>query len=55
MSKKRNSGFERKKNAGFKKNADFLLKKNVELLHLLIIWTDVKIDAFTSEKTAGQM
>jgi hypothetical protein len=54
MSKKRNSGFE-KKNAGFKKNADFLLKKNVELLHLLIIWTDVKTDAFTSEKTAGQM
>ena len=48
MNKKRNSGFE-------KKNAGFLLKKNVEVLHLWIIWTDVKTDAFTSEKMARQM
>jgi hypothetical protein len=49
MSKKRNSGFE-KKNAGF-----LLKKKKVELLHLWIIWTDVKMDVFTSEKIARQM
>ena len=45
-----------KKNAGFKKKMqDYYKKKKVEILHLWKVWTDVKTDAFTSEKMARQM
>ena len=42
-----------------KKNTGLLKKKkknkNVEILHLWKVWSDVKSDAFTSEKLLSQM
>jgi hypothetical protein len=52
---KKNAGFQ-KKNAGFQKiKCRIIIKKKVEILHLWKVWTDLKTDAFTSEKMARQM
>jgi hypothetical protein len=46
----------KKKNAGFQKiKCRIIIKKKVEILHLWKVWTDLKTDAFTSEKMARQM
>jgi hypothetical protein len=52
---KKNAGFQKKKMQDFKKKSRIIIKKKVEILHLWKVWTDLKTDAFTSEKMARQM